>query len=86
MNIVTLGLSTYRLTKLAMDDEITRELREKVYTRIQGNQKLEYLASCPWCLSIYAGALAVVLDKTLPETNTLLASSAITGLIYTHLG
>lgn len=86
MNVVKIGLATYRLTKLALDDEITREAREKIHKLIEGNDKLEYLATCPWCLSIYAGVIAVALEETAPQLNSVLASSAITGLIYSNLG
>lgn len=86
MNILKTGLAAYRITKLVIDDEITRELREKIMERIEGNEKLEYLATCPWCISIYAGVAVVVIEKAVPELNTVLASSAITGLVYSNLG
>lgn len=86
MNMLKTGLSAYRITKLVIDDEITRELRENVQKRIQGHPKLEYLSTCPWCISIYAGIAVVVIEKSVPEINTILASSAITGLIYSNLG
>ena len=86
MNIIRAGLATYRLTKLVIDDQITEELRNKAYELAEGHDKLTYLLGCPWCISIYAGAVAVVIEKTVPEVNTVLGASAITGLVYTNLG
>lgn len=86
MNLLRIGLSTYRLTKLVLDDQITEKMRNKAYELAEGHDNLTYFLGCPWCISVYAGAIAVIIDKTVPEVNTVLGSSAITGLVYTHLG
>lgn len=87
MNIVKLSLATHRLTKLALDDYITEGLRQKVYDRIdpEKNPKLEYLVSCPWCISIYAAGAVVAIEHFFPQLNSVLASSSATGLLYTNL-
>ena len=79
------ALATYRLTRLAMEDKITEDVREAVYERFPSG-KVAYLLSCPWCLSIWAGAGIFALRKASPQAadvvSGLLAASAITGVIY----
>jgi hypothetical protein len=86
--LAVLGLATYRLTKLINEDEATRPIREAIL-RAQHNPKLEYLLSCSWCVSVWAGAGLVTLDKFAPNfsksTQSVLAASAITGIIDTIL-
>lgn len=83
-------LATYRLTKLVIDDEITREAREWAYE--QANRlpaplasKVTYLLGCPWCVSIWAAGTLLLLRKVNPALadylNTLLAASAVTGVL-----
>ena len=86
------ALATYRVTKLVMDDEITAELRDKAYEEIDKiknpllRNKLSYLLSCPWCISIYGAAFLVGLRLVAPNLanylNTILALSAATGVLY----
>lgn len=45
--------ATWRLTKLVTSDELTRPLRE----RTRPGSRLEYLANCPVCTSVWVGAL-----------------------------
>lgn len=97
MNLADLAvnaLATYRVTKLVIDDEITRELREKAFQTLDAHpgkvsKKLSYLLTCPWCVGIWAGAgvaaLAVVAPQTSRVLNTALASSAITGIMYNKI-
>ena len=89
------ALATYRATKLVIDDEITADLRERAYTEIgrlpkKQAEKLRYLLSCPWCVSIWAGAFILGLRLVAPNLarylSGLLAASAATGLIYTKIG
>lgn len=78
--------ATYRLTRLALDDRITEEAREFVYERTERDSKLAYLISCPWCISIWAGAAVFGLRKLSPELADIvsgtLAASAVTGIVY----
>lgn len=88
------ALATYRLTKLVIDDEITAEAREKLEDHLSAHpgklsDKVSYLITCPWCVSIWAGAGVKVLRLASPKAANVvsgfLAASAITGLIYNHL-
>lgn len=86
------ALATYRLTKLVIDDYITQDLRDKAFAelaKLENNKlarKAEYLLTCPWCVSIWAAGFLVLLRLTAPNLaqylNTLLAASAVTGVLY----
>lgn len=80
-------LATYRLTKLVMDDEITQDLRMAIYSKFPQNSKISYFIGCPWCVSIWAGAVIFTLRKVNPDgadiVSGLLAASAVTGVVYT---
>jgi hypothetical protein len=80
-------LATYRLTKLVMDDEITQDLRMAIYTKFPQNSKISYFIGCPWCVSIWAGAVIFTLRNVNPDgadiVSGLLAASAVTGVVYT---
>ena len=88
-------LATYRITKLVLNDEITRELREKAFAVLDehnGNpvaDKLTYLLGCPWCVSIWAGAALTALKKFAPSVHETLVQSlglsAATGLAFKYL-
>jgi hypothetical protein len=92
--------ATARLTRLVLDDEITAPAREKALEALIDlgerrpdlkpvTDKLEYLLSCPWCVSIYAGLLIFTLRKAAPGVADVvsgaLAASAVTGLAYSRL-
>lgn len=89
---VVLTLATYRATKLVIDDEITRELREEAYAQIDKipnvtiRNKAAYLLGCPWCVSIYSAGFLLVLRHVAPKAYEflihLLAASAVTGILY----
>lgn len=78
-------VAVYRLTKLAIDDEITYEIRAKVWEKFPPETtKIGYLFTCPWCMSIWMGAGVFALRKIDPELATyvssVLAASAATGI------
>lgn len=84
------ALATYRLTRLVVQDEITVELRAKAFEQIKKlpdpvANKLSYLITCPWCVSIWAAGVLLILRKTSPELaeflTGLLAASAVAGVI-----
>lgn len=87
------SLATFRITKFLLDDELIREPREKVEDFLSTHQahpaarKIDYLISCPWCLSPYVAlplTLLALKNPTLFYTVALpLSYSAITGLLYT---
>ncbi|WP_210650154.1 DUF1360 domain-containing protein [Nocardioides sp. SYSU D00065] len=91
MALLVDGLATYRLVKLVRDDRITEPVRDAVEERNgpPEKSKLTYLLSCPWCLSIYAGAALTLARRRWPVATSLvarpLALSALTGLATTHL-
>lgn len=99
-NLVVDILATVRLTRLILDDEITAAPRDAAVQALIDlgerrpdvrsiTDKLEYLLSCPWCTSIYAGALVFGLRRVSPKTadlvNGTLAASVVTGAVYRHL-
>jgi hypothetical protein len=84
------ALATYRLTVLIKDDKITERLRQAVFRRYGhlGDTDVRnpsYLLGCPWCLSMYFGALAVAGRRYAPGAwkplSRALAFSATTGLL-----
>jgi Protein of unknown function (DUF1360) len=84
------ALATYRLTVLIKDDKITQGLREAVFRRYGHLQDGDvrnpsYLLGCPWCLSMYFGALVVAVEHYAPgiwrPLSRVLALSAATGLL-----
>ena len=90
LDAVVDALATYRLTVLIKDDKITERLRQAVFRRYGHLEEPDvrnpsYLFGCPWCLSMYFGALAVVCRKYAPAAwkplSRTLAFSAATGLL-----
>jgi hypothetical protein len=88
--LALLGLSTYRLTKLVIDDEILKEPRQAILSRLyaSGNPaaaKAAYLLTCPWCVSIWAAGGLLLLKKLSPDAADAielgLSASAVTGVL-----
>lgn len=62
--------ATRRATRLIMDDKISEPLRNKIYN--SDSAFLQYLISCPWCVSIWAaGTLSVLENVPHPAARTL---------------
>ncbi|MBA2444360.1 MAG: DUF1360 domain-containing protein [Nocardioidaceae bacterium] len=83
-------LATYRLTTLIKDDKLREDFRGLVFQRFgepggEDGHKVSYLVTCPWCLSIYFAAVAVVARKKWPRAwgpvAKALTFSAMTGLL-----
>lgn len=80
------ALATHRLTKLAIDDEITAPLREKVWERYPPHEhNIGYVLTCPWCSSMWIG-LGVAVARTIAPSawrplSYALALSSLTSLI-----
>jgi hypothetical protein len=77
--------AVYRLTKLATHDVILQDIREKIWEKFPPEStKIGYLTTCPWCMSIWAGAGIFALRKVSPETadyvSSVLAASAVAGI------
>lgn len=89
---LTVGaLATHRLTRLLVEDEITRPAREAVQQWARGTATraarphIEYLTTCPWCVSMYVGLGWALLTARAPRLSaaagTVLAWSSVTGLL-----
>lgn len=81
-------LATYRLTRLITADAFPplAAARAKVADRFGEDSAWAYLAECPWCVSVYAGAIvtaATDLAGVPLEAPVLVwaASSALTGIL-----
>jgi hypothetical protein len=80
------ALAVYRLTVLLQKDVLPPlpRLRDAVMRR-WGAKPVSELVDCPWCLSVWLGAVAVVARRATPRLWAvlagLLASSAATGLL-----
>ncbi len=90
LQIVFDVLATYRLTTLIKDDKITEDIRNVVFKKYgepseEDSRKISYLLTCPWCLSIYFGAAAVLAGARWPRmwkpVSKALSYSAMTGLL-----
>lgn len=90
LDLVVDILATYRLTKLILDDKLTEDLRFLVFDKFPRDSKMSYFMTCPWCVSIWAGAAIFGLRKISPQTadivSGMLAASAVTGQAYTRIG
>jgi len=79
--------ASYRLTRLVMEDRVTEDLRNLIYSKFPRDSKLSYLIGCPWCISVWAGLTIFALRRISPETANIvsgaLAASAVTGVVYT---
>lgn len=86
LDLVTTGLATYRLSRLAVEDEIFEPVRSKVWSKYPPeSSKIGYLFTCYWCTSIYAASALqlsrMIAPKTTRVVETALAASAIAGII-----
>lgn len=78
-------IAVYRLTKLAIADEIVYDIRQKVWEKYPPETtKIGYLFTCPWCMSIWMGGAIFALRKISPETadyvSSVLTASAVAGI------
>lgn len=80
------ALATYRLTRLLQQDSLPPlpAVRDALMARV-GSTPASELLDCPWCLSVWLGAIVVVLRRVCPRLWDLvapaLAASAVTGLL-----
>lgn len=79
------ALATYRLTKLLQQDDLPPlpKLRRVLFVRY-GARPVGQLLDCPWCLSVWVGALVVLARRVYPRVwdpvAAVLAASAVTGI------
>lgn len=78
------ALAVHRLTRLAVEDEVTRPLRERI-EEAAPEGRLAYFVTCPWCVSIWVGAGWAALSAAAPAVTAplgaVLAWSSVTGLL-----
>lgn len=53
--------ATARITRLVVEDEIFRPVREGIEDWAGPDSKLTYLVNCPYCVSVWAGSAVQVL-------------------------
>jgi hypothetical protein len=88
---LTVGaLAVHRLTRLAVEDEAARPLRERITAWADGHGdatsvSVRYLLTCPWCVSVYVAAGWAALTASAPAVavpaGAALAWSSVTGLL-----
>jgi hypothetical protein len=83
------ALATYRLSRLAIEDEIAAPLRDKIWSKYPPERsKIGYLLTCYWCTSIYAASALEISRMIAPRATrsveTVLAASALAGLLAAH--
>lgn len=80
------ALAVHRLTRLAVSDEITAGLRERLWERHDpATTGLGYLATCPWCASFWIAAAVAAARAAAPRAwaplAAVLAMSSAAGLL-----
>lgn len=89
MNTAVRLLAAYRLTRLVVADEITKDARRAIQRRVP--EKVAYLLGCPWCASMYLAPLISGANVLWPNSRLVragteaLAGSAVAGLVATWL-
>lgn len=84
------ALATYRLSRLAIEDEITSPVRDQIWKWFPPEStKTGYLLTCYWCTSIYAASALeisrIIAPRTTRTVETVLAASAVAGLVAAHV-
>ena len=66
--VIVGALATARLTRLVTADQLTLPLRRRVLQVVREGGRLEYLASCSWCASMWIAApVAIVVLSLCPD-------------------
>lgn len=82
-------LACFRLTKLAIDDEITRPLRERIWVKHPADHGIGFMLACPYCASVWAAAGVVTARRVIPRVWSpaadLLAIAAVAGELAARL-
>lgn len=76
--LVVGALAVSRVSRLVVDDEVTRPVRERAWGV---HPKLGYLLSCPYCVAVWAG-LAVAYGVVPKKLALALALSEVVPLGY----
>jgi hypothetical protein len=90
LNFVIDALATYRLTKLVIDDEITKDLRKKWFEKFPPQStKLGFMATCPWCAGFWVATGVVAARTVAPaaweKAGAAFAFSAVAGMLEENL-
>ncbi len=93
VDFVLVTLATWRLTRLFVYDDIMRFLREQFYDVVKVGKKSELarpkvgprrvlaeLFSCPWCMSVWLGALVLFVYLLTPYAYYLVVVLAISAV------
>lgn len=77
--LLVLALASFRLTRLVTTDQLSAQLRERVWARRPPeSSRLGYLLTCDWCVSIWTSALLVLVYSI--SSTTALAVGAVLAL------
>lgn len=84
------SLATYRLSRLVVQDELTAPIRETVWKWAPPERsKIGYFFTCYWCTSIYAASALeisrIIAPRTTRAVETVLAASAVAGVMAAHV-
>jgi hypothetical protein len=78
------ALAVFRMTRLIVEDEVTRPARERITNR-HPDGRAAYFVTCPWCVSFWLAVLwvaALILVPTIAlGADAVLALSAVAGLL-----
>lgn len=83
-------LATVRVTRLVTHDMISDPVRLWITERFGATSRITYLVHCPWCVSIYIGALIAYpayawADTSLYQVATLaLSASYVAGYLVSR--
>lgn len=86
VTLIVSGLAVHRLTRLLVEDELTRPLRQQI-SNAAPEGRLAYFVTCPWCVSAWVAAAWAALTVAAPAVTApagaVLAWSSVTGLLHT---
>lgn len=86
ISLVVAVLAVARITRLLVEDRLTVSWRQFVIKKTSPDSMLSYLVHCPWCTSIWVGAVIMPPAALFPYPWVIAilaipASSLVSGLI-----
>lgn len=89
IDLIILGLATFRATRLLTRDYFFYPLREAIWSKYSPEySRIGYLFTCEWCMSIWVGSLfstwSIISIGTFRVFGLVLAVSAISGLLAAY--